>query len=101
MQRTKVLKRFKTISRRQPQSAEICSKSNKRQRTAPAAQQDELGSQAKRLQQDQGQTFELPPLAQLLSDVDQEQDDDNIFLYALLAKLLHASGTTAVSLHQY
>lgn len=87
MERAKVLKRSATTSRRQPRSAESRSKGNKRHRTAPAAQQDELGSQAKRLQQDQAQTFELPPLAQLLSDVDQEQDDDNL-LYALLARLL-------------
>lgn len=88
MERTKVLKRSKITSRRQPKSAELCSKRNKRQRTAPAAQDDKLDSQAKRLQQDQGQTFELPLLAQLLSDVDQEQDDDNNLLYALLARLL-------------
>lgn len=88
MERAKVLKRSTNTSWRQPRSAELPSKGNKRQRTAPAAQHDALGSQAKRLQQDQSQTFELPPLAQLLSDVDREQDDDNDLLYALLARLL-------------
>ena len=88
MERAKILQRSSTTTRRQPRSAELRRTGKKRQRTAPAAQDDELGSQAKRFQQDQGQTFELPPLAQLLSDVGQEQDDDNNLLYALLARLL-------------
>lgn len=84
MVRAKVMQRSATTNRRQQRSADLCSKTKKRERTATATEQTELGSQTKRLQQDHGQTFELPQLAQLLLDVDQEQHDDSDPLYAPL-----------------
>ena len=84
MVRAKVMQRSTTTDRRQPKSADLRSKSKKRDRTATATEQTELDSQNKRLQQDHGQTFELPQLAQLLSDVDQELDDDDDPLYGPL-----------------
>lgn len=82
MVRAKVLQRSTSTNRSQPRSTDLCIKSSKRQRTATATQQDGSEPQTNGLQQDSAQIFELPPLAQLLAGIDQDQDDEDSLLYA-------------------